>query len=98
MALTEKSFNQVKNILNRLDRSIDDLRARRGTVKPAAPSQNPVNPADRRPNGQPNPAPQQSHHGHTNGNGQTNGNGHPPAPARPGAQFGKATPILPKHG
>ncbi|MBM4107375.1 MAG: hypothetical protein FJ255_00925 [Phycisphaerae bacterium] len=93
MALTEKSFNQVKNILNRLDRSIDDLRARRGTPQNPGTSQNP--PPERRPNG-PTAPPAPS-----NQNGYTNGNGYPPTPPaanRPGSQFGKATPILPKHG
>lgn len=31
MATSQETFNQVKNILRKLDRSIDDIRARRGT-------------------------------------------------------------------
>lgn len=136
MALTEKSFHQVKSILNRLDRSIDDLRARRGTSQnPALPQGQPAgqNPAPS-PNagasqnqehlpGQAGKVPNQTpgapasvlnqtigsptagaspkaagpsgngtgSFGHANGSGQT-------PPQRPGAQFGRATPILPKQG
>lgn len=46
MATSQETFNQVKNILRKLDRSIDDIRARRGappetaggTVGNAAPT------------------------------------------------------------
>lgn len=31
MATSQETFNQVKNILRKLDRSIDDIRARRST-------------------------------------------------------------------
>jgi hypothetical protein len=111
MALTEKSFNQVKSILNRLDRSIDDLRARRGMTQNAGTPQNsgaaasagaappgsqnqdrraaPTTPGPSQTIGA--PAPGAGTFGHTNGSGQ---GGQP----RPGSQFGKATPILPKHG
>lgn len=136
MALTEKSFHQVKNILNRLDRSIDELRARRGTSQNTTSpqgqpgGQNPVVPSphagasqnpERRPlqagnvpNQMPGtpasmlnqtiggptagaspkagpPANGTTSFGHANGSGQT-------APQRPGAQFGRATPILPRQG
>jgi hypothetical protein len=36
MATSQETFNQVKNILRKLDRSIDDIRARRGTPPTAA--------------------------------------------------------------
>ncbi|MFM9956862.1 MAG: hypothetical protein ACKVZJ_02195 [Phycisphaerales bacterium] len=36
MATSPETFNQVKNILRKLDRSIDDIRARRSTPPPAA--------------------------------------------------------------
>lgn len=36
MATSPETFNQVKNILRKLDRSIDDIRSRRGTPPPAA--------------------------------------------------------------
>jgi hypothetical protein len=48
MGPTEKSFNQVKAILGKLDRSIDEMRARRSTgdVKPfVAPPPPPPSPA-----------------------------------------------------
>lgn len=35
MATSPETFNQVKNILRKLDRSIDDIRSRRATPAPA---------------------------------------------------------------
>ncbi len=40
MATSPETFNQVKNILRKLDRSIDDIRARRST--PPSSSAGPV--------------------------------------------------------
>ncbi|MBY0111993.1 MAG: hypothetical protein K2Y21_04165 [Phycisphaerales bacterium] len=59
MGPTEKSFNQVKAILGKLDRSIDEVRARRqtGDTRPfpvpqpaAAPAAPAPRPAENRPN------------------------------------------------
>jgi hypothetical protein len=47
MGPSEKSFNQVKAILGKLDRSIDQLRERRSTGRDAeAPAAKPVPQAD----------------------------------------------------
>ncbi len=52
MGPSEKSFNQVKAILGKLDRNIDQLRERRSTGREATPA---ANPADA-PRAQPAPA------------------------------------------
>lgn len=82
MGPTEKSFNQVKAILGKLDRSIDEVRARRtspapigqGAISPVAghdaapahPALTPSQPAAARPGD---------------------------AAARPGSPYGRATPL-----
>ncbi len=80
MGPSEKSFNQVKAILNKLDQNIDQLRARR-SHKPGAdaprsaprqPEQPPAPPA------QPAASPEAR-----------------PAPSSPYGQYGRATPIPP---
>lgn len=57
MGPSEKAFNQVKQILGKLDRNIDQLRARRNSPEPAPASPQPVparapEPAPNRPGSQ----------------------------------------------
>lgn len=78
---SEKSFNQVKAILGKLDRSIDQLRERRNS--PAAPettlgAQAVPTPSRTTMVPPPTPAP-----------------GANATPARPASQYGRATPIPP---
>lgn len=91
MAMTDKSFNQVKNILGKLDRSIDELRSRRSgpamATGPAfSPAPRPVESQNPARAGDTLPAPAAD---------KPAAVGAPPAR---GAQFGRATPILPKQG
>lgn len=80
MGPSEKSFNQVKAILNKLDQNIDQLRARR-SHKPGAdePRAAPRQPEQAQaPQTQPTPAPEAR-----------------PTPNSPYGQYGRATPIPP---
>ncbi|MBU6413129.1 MAG: hypothetical protein KGS45_06620 [Planctomycetes bacterium] len=59
MRPSEKSFDQVKNILGKLERNIDELRSRRESPEPAAaPVAQPIPSSPARP-GQPVAAPTQ---------------------------------------
>lgn len=61
MRPSEKSFDQVKNILGKLERNIDELRSRRENPEPLsspAPIQQPIPSSPARP-GQPAAAPSQ---------------------------------------
>lgn len=49
MGPSEKSFNQVKAILGKLDRNIDQLRERRSTGREAAPAATPADAARAQP-------------------------------------------------
>lgn len=80
MGPSEKSFNQVKAILGKLDRSIDQLRERRTTPEPEATLGSQAVPTpSRTAMVQPQPAAPGAH----------------ATPARPASQYGRATPIPP---
>lgn len=83
MGPSEKSFNQVKAILGKLDRSIDQLRERRTTPTSEATIGSQVVPTPSRTSMVPPPAPAPG----------VNAN-----PARPTSQYGRATPIQPSKG
>lgn len=53
MSTSDRTFNQVKAILNKLDRSIDEIRERRtqGPTKPPAPAASSGEPTPPRPGG-----------------------------------------------
>ncbi|HRJ50631.1 MAG: hypothetical protein KF787_01820 [Phycisphaeraceae bacterium] len=82
MGPTNKAYNEVKAILGKLDRSIDDARKRRLDTGPRTPS-TPV-PAPVLP-----PASQDT----LLGNGSSNAA--PPPAMRPSSIFGRAQPIRP---
>ncbi len=80
MGPSEKSFNQVKAILGKLDRSIDQLRERRTTPAAESTVGSQVVPTPSRTTMIPPPAPAP---------------GANATPTRPASQYGRATPIPP---
>lgn len=84
MSTSDRSFNQVKAILNKLDRAVDEARQKRTTPPPPPPpAANPTLqnqligvPQNTQPAAQPTQAPTAT-------------------PARPPSQFGRAQPIRP---
>jgi hypothetical protein len=89
MGTSQKAFDQVKSILGRLDRSIDQVRERR-----LGPDQPPARPAPAQPAGftaAPAPVPPPPANAFTNQN-QIIGT---PAPAPSPSKWGRAQPIRP---
>jgi hypothetical protein len=83
MRPTEKSFNQVKAILGKLDRNIDQLRAQKRTPSATTPTPGTV------------PASLTGLNGSTTLGTAPGVNAAGPTPNRPSSPFGRATPIPP---
>jgi len=63
MSTSDRTLNQVRAILNKLDRSIDEAREKRTHVPPPTPPQPPVAPISAPAAVAPQPAPTQSQYG-----------------------------------
>lgn len=87
MGPSEKSFNQVRSILGKLDRNIDQLRSQRTTPEGAKPEPKKLEPVATA------PAPARVIPGQRAGAATPA----PAQPARPPSVYGRATPIPPSN-
>lgn len=97
MGTSERTFNQVKAILNKLDRAVDEARQRRTT-----PPSVPVAPASVQPTNVPPAVSGSGPSGSVGPGGGTAGGGvatsspaSPAASGKPGSAYGRAQPLRP---